>query len=91
MTLKKGSLRIYTVKGTKKSIQNPGFIFIFLYFKISVLMTALLLGCCAWALSSCSERGLLSSCGVRASHCSGFSCCDAHALQCGLRSFSTQA
>ena len=28
-----------------------------------------------WAFSSCSEQGLLSSCGVRAPHCSGFSCC----------------
>ena len=25
--------------------------------------------------SSCGEQGLLSSCGVRASHCGGFSCC----------------
>ena len=30
--------------------------------------------------SSCGEQGLLSSCGVRASHCSGFSRCGAQAL-----------
>ena len=30
--------------------------------------------------SSCSEQGLLSSCGVRASHFGGFSCCRAQAL-----------
>ena len=30
--------------------------------------------------SSCSKRGLLSSCGAQASHCSGFSCCIARAL-----------
>ena len=30
--------------------------------------------------SSCGKWGLLSSCGVRASHCSGFSCCRARAL-----------
>ena len=29
----------------------------------------------ASAFSSCGEQGLLSSCGMRASHCSGFSCC----------------
>ena len=29
-----------------------------------------------WAFSSCGGRGLLSSCGVWASHCGGFSCCD---------------
>ena len=32
------------------------------------------------AFSSCGERGLLSSCGVRGSHCSSFSCCRAQAL-----------
>ena len=30
--------------------------------------------------SSCSEQGLLSGCGVRTSHCSGFSCHAARAL-----------
>ena len=29
--------------------------------------------------SSCGKQGLLSSCGARASHCSGFSCCRAWA------------
>ena len=32
------------------------------------------------ALSSCSEWGLLSSCPVQASYCSGFSCCEAGTL-----------
>ena len=32
------------------------------------------------AFSSCSEQGLLSSCGTRASHCGGFSCYGAQAL-----------
>ena len=36
--------------------------------------------CCMWAFSSCSERGLLFSCGVWASHHGGFSCCAARAL-----------
>ena len=36
---------------------------------------------------SCDEQGLLSSCGARASHCSGFSCCRARAL--GYSCFSS--
>ena len=32
------------------------------------------LHCCMWAFSSCSWRGLLSSCGTQASLCGGFSC-----------------
>ena len=36
--------------------------------------------CCTRAFSSCSERGLLSRCGVWASPCSGFPCCRAQAL-----------
>ena len=42
--------------------------------------------------SSCSERGLLSGCGVRASHCGHFSCCGAQALgSVGFRSCGTWA
>ena len=45
----------------------------------------LIFGCAGSSLlhrlfSSCSEQGLLSSCGVRASHFDGFSCCRAQAL-----------
>ena len=32
------------------------------------------------AFSSFGDQGLLSSCGVQASHCGGFSCCQARAL-----------
>ena len=39
------------------------------------------------AFSSCSEQGLLSSCGTRASHCHGVSHCRAQAL--GRASFSS--
>ena len=39
-----------------------------------------------WALSSCGQQGLLYSCGARASHCGGFSCCRAQALEQGLSS-----
>ena len=34
----------------------------------------------AWAFSSCGEQGPLSSCGWRASHCGGLSCCGGPAL-----------
>ena len=38
---------------------------------------------------SCGEQGLLSRCGVRASHCGGFSCCRARALGRGFQSLSS--
>jgi len=34
------------------------------------------------AFSDCDEQGLLLSCGVRVSHCGGFSCCGLQALGC---------
>ena len=34
-----------------------------------LFVTVLGLRCCEWALSSCGEQGLLSSCCVGASHC----------------------
>ena len=50
------------------------------FFQDDLLMAALCLHCCMWALSSRGEWGLLSSCGVQASHHGGFSCCRAQAL-----------
>ena len=41
--------------------------------------------------SSCGKSRLLSTCSVRASHCSGFSCCRSQALECKLRSCGTRA
>ena len=32
-------------------------------------------------ISSCGEWGLLCRCGAQASHCDGFSCCGAQALE----------
>ena len=59
---------------------------IFFYLFLAVLD----LRCCVWVFSSCGERGLLSRCDVRFSHCSGFSCCRAWALgYVGLSSCST--
>ena len=41
--------------------------------------------------SSCGGRELHPNCGVRASHCGGFSCCSVWALQRGLSSCRTRA
>ena len=49
------------------------------------------LHCCTWAVSSCTEWGLLSSCGARTSHYSGFFCCRAWAQWLGLSGSRTWA
>ena len=51
-------------------------IILFCVFYIHLLLTTLGLCCCMWAFSSC---------GTRASHCSGFSCCRVWALEHGLQ------
>ena len=43
-------------------------------------MAVLGLRCYTRAFSSCGERGATLPCGVRASHCGGFSCCGAWTL-----------
>ena len=55
------------------------------YFTIVLFMYSFIFGCTGSLLlcglfSRCSEQGLVSSRGVRASRCSGFSCCRAQAL-----------
>ena len=62
--------------------QAVGFFFFSFLLKkflfISFLFLALLdLRFCSQAFSGCSERGPLSYCVVRASHCNGLSCCGA--------------
>ena len=49
------------------------------FFVFCFVLAALGLLCCAWAFSSCGERGLLC-CSAWTSHCSGFSCCGAWVL-----------
>ena len=49
---------------------------------IHLLLAVLGLCCCAQAFSSCSKGELLSGFGVGTSHCYGFSCCGAQALEC---------
>ena len=56
-------------------------IFFLLIYLISLVLAVLGLHCCKRAFSSCGEWGLLSSWGVQASHCGGFSCCRAQALE----------
>ena len=63
---------------TLSTISNYTFASSFIYLFISA---ALGLCCCMWAFSSCGKKGLLASCGVRASHCGGLSCCRARALE----------
>ena len=63
---------------------------------IHLLLAVLGLRCCAQAFSSCSKGELLSGLGVGTSHCYGFSCCGAQALECvgstrGLSSCGTRA
>ena len=53
---------------------------------IHLLFAALDLCCCTRHFSSCSEQGLLSNCSVQASHCGGFSCCGAQAVDNRLSS-----
>ena len=50
--------------------------FIYLFY----FLPAVGLRCCAWAFFSCGERELLFICGAWASHCGGFSCCEAEAV-----------
>ena len=46
-------------------------------------------GCLIAVASLAEEQELLSSCGARASHCSGFSCCRARPQEQRLRSCNT--
>jgi len=62
-------------------------IFFFLRFIYLLILAALGLHCCVWAFSSCGKWGLLF-CGVQASHCGGFCCCRAQALECRLSSMA---
>ena len=57
-----------------------------LFFFLIILLYLFILGCSGSSLlqgpfSSCGEQGPLSSCCMRASHCDGFSCCRAWALE----------
>ena len=49
------------------------------FLKNLLFLAALGFHCCMRAFSGCGKQGLLSSCGMWASHCSGFSCCRAWA------------
>ena len=66
------------------SFKRNNFIYKFIYFWQWVFIAA-------WAFASCREQGLLFSCGVRASHCSGFSYCGAQALEHRLSNCGAQS
>ena len=73
---------------------TPSLLLFFLIFKFilfSLLLVALGLHWGARAFSSFGEKGLLPSCGVWVSHCSGLSCCRAWHLGHGLSSYGTRA
>ena len=53
-----------------------------------LFLITLCLGCCTWALSSCSKWELLSGYSAQASHWGGLSCCGAWALDHRLFSSS---
>ena len=55
-------------------------VFFFKEIFIYLFLAGLGLHCCIQFSSGCGEGELLSSCGARASPCSGFSCCRAVAL-----------
>ena len=74
----------------KKSLRNSRFLYIiFIYFLSYFWLCWISVAACG--LSSCSKQGLLSSCGVLASHCRGFSYRGAWALEHRLNSHGTLA
>ena len=62
------------------------FFFFFKYFYLFLAVVGL--HCCVGFSVVVVSRGAYSSCGARASHCSGFSCCRAWAL--GYKGFSSR-
>ena len=78
---------------TSVTKKGNGFFLIFFFFVLSITFGCTgCLPCCTWAFSSCGKWGLLPSCSVQASHCSGFSCGRAWALGCaGFNSCCAQA
>ena len=77
------SLTVYKWSRLENSMKPPGFLGFggFFCFLFCFCFAVLGLRCCAWVFSSCSEQGLLSSCGAWGSHCSGSSCCRPRALE----------
>ena len=70
----------------KKKNQCPVLFYLFIYFWLCWVFAA-----AHGLFFSCSEQGLLFSCGPGTSRCRGFSCCRAQALGgSGFSSFSTR-
>ena len=81
--------------GFTESLKQHSFVLstrLLTFFSLLFLFLAALGFCgCAQVFSSCGERGLLSSSYMRASHCSGFTCCGARALDHRLSSHGSWA
>ena len=60
------------------------------YFFFFYLVLAVLGLCCCMDFSLVAESGSNASCSVQASHCDGFSCCEAWAPEHRLTSHDTQ-
>ena len=73
---------VLPLKKKKKSVSSS---YLFIY----LLLAMLGLRCCTRRFFSCSEQGLLFSFSPRASHCGGFSCCEAQGER-RLQSFSAR-
>ena len=77
-----------TARSSKELYKRRLYLFFFMFslFKIVILCNYFSLRWVFIAMhkvfSSGSHQGLLCSCGVRASHCSGFSCCRAQVVGC---------
>ena len=56
------------------------FIYLLIFNFFNLFLAAMGLHYCVRAFSSCGEQGATLHCGVRSSHCSGFSYCRAQAL-----------
>ena len=69
-----------TVPASLSILQKVIDVFFFKEIFIYLFLAGLGLHCCIQFSSGCGEGELLSSCGARASPCSGFSCCRAVAL-----------
>ena len=74
--------RVHGYRGSRQEINQGSQVtecFFYTIFFFFLLLAVLGLYCCV-VFSRCGERGLLSTCGARASHCGGVSYCRARAL-----------
>ena len=78
------SLQLFPLRGGMYTL-----LYLFVYFNL--YLAALGPRCCIWVFSRGDERGLLSSCGTRASHCSVSSVTEHGLWHTGFRSCGKEA